>query len=319
MTGWIVAAVIAALAIWPVLRVRGLHHEIEAVREQMARHRHNGSSEPLAVIVRDDALERLAAETDASIDAHRRQAAEGRTREARLRREIADLSHDLKTPLIAVRGFLQLVERDGLAAASSPERLSVVRARVDDLGRLVEDFFELSVLDSSERRLELAPVNATEVVTEVLVGFYTSFEAKGIEPEVRVPGEALLVMADATALARVVRNLVANALAYTGGGVRLELAGDRDHAKLVVANPSPGMTDEQAQHLFERFYRADRARTGPHAGLGLAIVLELVRQMAGSVSGALVSGELVITVHLPVADQAVAPASEREGRSTGEE
>ncbi|WP_420175973.1 sensor histidine kinase [Luteococcus sp. OSA5] len=301
MTGWILAAVLAAVAIWSVMRLRGLHREIASVRGQLAEHRATGSAQPLTVVVRDDELEHLAAEAGAAIQQQRALAVRGRAREARLRREIADISHDLKTPLIAVRGYLQLVQRDGAAADTSPRRLQTVLERVDDLGRLVDDFFELSVLDASDRTLELGPVDATQVVGEVLLGFYVAFENKQIEPQVQIPGQPLMVQAEETALARVVRNLVANALAYTSEGVAVTLSDAGAAVELVVSNDVEGLDEAEVERLFERFYRADRARTGPHAGLGLSIVQELVRQMDGSVHGELRAGRLVITVSLPCA------------------
>ncbi|GAA1390241.1 HAMP domain-containing sensor histidine kinase [Luteococcus peritonei] len=301
MTGWIVAAVCAALAIWSVMRLFGLRREIRDVRRQVEGHRCSGSRQPLELVVRDDELEHLVAAVDSSLAQLRAEEVATATREARLRREIADISHDLKTPLIAVRGYLQLVERDGAGADTSPRRLQTVLERVDDLGRLVDDFFELSVLDAGGRQLELGPVDATRVVTEALLGFYVAFGTKGIEPRVDVPAEPLLVQAETTALARVVRNLVANALVHGDDDVQVRLGREGERAVLCIANDAPQLDPEAAGHLFERFYRADPARTGAHAGLGLSIVKELVRQMGGQVHAAVSAGRLRVVVDLPLA------------------
>lgn len=111
------------------------------------------------------------------------------------------------------------------------------------------------------------------------------------------------MLADQTALARVVRNLVANALSHTTGGVRVRLAPVGERVCLEVANRAEGTDPATVPLMFERFYRADRARTGAHAGLGLSLVAELVRQMSGSLGAELVgqgaSAELVIRVELP--------------------
>ncbi|GAB2483597.1 HAMP domain-containing sensor histidine kinase [Luteococcus sediminum] len=304
LLGWAAAAVMALVAAWLLQRHRGLRSEIRRVREQLEQHREAGSSEPLAVVVRDDELEHLAAEVDGSIDQYRRVAAEGRAREARLRREIADLSHDLKTPLIAIRGYLQLLQRDGLAADTSPARLGTVLGRVDDLGRLVDDFFELSVLDSTDHHLELGPVDATQVVTDALLGFYVPLQERGIEPDLVLPSRPLVVQGEETALSRVVRNLVSNALTHSTDGLRVRLEGANGRAVLVVANGAADARPEEVELIFERFYRADRARTGPHAGLGLSIVKELVAQMHGTVRAELDGQELRIVVELSLAQQA---------------
>ena len=299
LVGWIIAALSGVVAAWAGWRWAALRREIASVRAQLTAHRSLGSTQPLEVVVRDDELEALAAEIDTCINAERNAVAVSRAAEARLRREIANLSHDLKTPLIAVRGFLQLVRRDGLSAPNAGDRLEVVARRVDDLGRLVDDFFELSVLDSGERSLELTRVDATTVVGEVLTGFYAAFQQAGVTPRVKLPERTVTVRAEPTALGRVVRNLVANALAYTTGEVAVELSAEGGQMLLAVSNPTdlpPGVADQ----LFERFYRADQARTGPHAGLGLSIVAELVAQMGGVVQARADSGQLVIEVRLEV-------------------
>ncbi|RLP06737.1 sensor histidine kinase [Propionibacterium australiense] len=300
MTGWIAAGVMAFAAILFARRARRLRGRVGELRAQVAARRSSGVQEPLVVDTRDDELEALAAEIDLAWRDGQERLAQAERREGRLRREIANISHDLKTPMIAVKGYLQLVERDGPQAV--PGRLEIVLARVDDLSRLVDDFFELSVLDSADHTLRIERADATALVSQVLIGFQTHFAAGGVEPVVALPSVALPVRVDVTAFTRIITNLVSNALVHGGGPLRVALSRDGDVAVLAVTNQTTGLTEADVQHLFERSWRADPARGGPHAGLGLSIVAELVDRMSGTVHAALDDEDLVFTVRLPLAE-----------------
>ncbi|MBE6477580.1 MAG: HAMP domain-containing histidine kinase [Propionibacteriaceae bacterium] len=300
MIGWIAAGVLALAAILLAQRPRRLRARVGDLRAQVADRRSTGAQAPLVVDTRDDELEALAAEIDLAWRDGQERLAAAERREERLRREIANISHDLKTPMIAVKGYLQLVERDGPHAV--PGRLDVVLARVDDLSRLVDDFFELSVLDSADHTLRLERADATDLVSQALLGFQTHFAAGGAEPVVTLPPTSLPVRVDVTAFTRVITNLVSNALVHGGGALRVELSRDADTAVLVVANPAAGIDETDVRHLFERSWRADPARSGPHAGLGLSIVAELVDRMGGTVHAALDGEDIVLTVRLPLAE-----------------
>lgn len=300
MAGWITAGALVLAVILLVRRDRRLRARIDDLRAQVAARRVSGKQATLAVDTRGDELEDLAAEIDLDWWQGRERLSQAERRERRLRREIANISHDLKTPMIAVKGHLQLAARDG--AQVPTERLNVVLARVDDLSRLVDDFFELSVLDSSDHALRVDRADATALVSQAVLGFQAHFAAGGVEPVVVLPPAALPVLVDPTAFTRIITNLVSNALVHGGGALRVELARDGGTALLRVANPAVGMEERDVQHLFERSWRANPARTGPHAGLGLSIVAELVARMGGTVDAGLVGGDLVLTVRLPLAD-----------------
>lgn len=300
MIGWIAAGALALVAILLAQRTRRLRARIGDLRAQVATRRSSGAHAPLVVDTRDDELEALAAEIDLAWRDGQERLSRAARREERRRREIANISHDLKTPMIAVKGYLQLVERDGPQAV--PGRLDVVLARVDDLSRLVDDFFELSVLDSDDHVLRIERADATALVSQVLLGFQTHFMANGAEPAIALPPASLPVRVDVTAFTRIITNLVSNALVHGGGALRVELSQDGGAAILVVTNPAVGIAETDVQHLFERSWRADPARSGPHAGLGLSIVAELVDRMDGTVHAALDGEDLVLTVRLPLAE-----------------
>jgi two-component system OmpR family sensor kinase len=232
--------------------------------------------------------------------------------EQRMRQFVADASHELRTPLTSIRGFAELY-RHGAA----PDAGAVVRRIEDEASRmslLVEDLLLLARLDE-ERPLRIEPVHLIELINDAAEAARAVAPDRPISVELGEAAGALVVSGDQARLRQVVGNLVTNALTHTPAGtpVTLSLRADgAEHAVVEVADQGPGMTTEQAEQVFERFYRVDKARTRqavggaglPHsgAGLGLAIVAALVAAHHGSVSVQTAPGQgATFRVRLPLA------------------
>ncbi|NUU26404.1 MAG: HAMP domain-containing histidine kinase [Streptomycetaceae bacterium] len=221
--------------------------------------------------------------------------AAARHSEERMRRFVADASHELRTPLTTIRGFAELYRQ---GAVSTPEQTAEVVRRIENeasrMGLLVEDLLLLARLDR-ERPLKLSPVELRVLAAEAVEG------ARVVAPDrqitlVTAPGAGhLVVRGDDARLRQVIGNLVSNALTHTPAGtpVIVRLASERgedgrDEAVLEVHDRGPGLSAEQQERVFERFYRADPARTRRSdgtvsTGLGLAIVAALVAAHEGVV------------------------------------
>ncbi|MFI6761558.1 sensor histidine kinase [Micromonospora sp. NPDC050417] len=221
------------------------------------------------------------------------QASEARARrsEERMRQFVADASHELRTPLTTIRGFAELYRQ---GAAGSPEETARLVRRIEDeasrMGLLVEDLLLLARLDR-ERPLVLGPVELPVLATEAVQAAQAIAPDRKIFLEV-VPGSGdLVVLADDARLRQVLGNLMTNAITHTppDASVTLRLRADTGNVATVeVADTGPGLAPEQAERVFERFYRADAARTrradgATGTGLGLAIVAALVAAHHGSV------------------------------------
>jgi two-component system OmpR family sensor kinase len=226
-----------------------------------------------------------------------------RQSEERLRRFVGDASHELRTPLAAVSAYAQLFER---GAKRRPEDLSRVmagiRAETARMGHLVDDLLLLARLDEG-RPLERKPVDLVDLVTEAVE------TASAVGPEWPLTLEAagtVRVIGDSVRLRQVVDNLLANVRAHTPPGTRATVrvsASDVD-ALVEVADEGPGLTAEQAEKVFERFYRADPSRSRQHGGtgLGLGIVAAIVAAHGGSVAARpRPEGGAAFTVRLPLA------------------
>ena len=202
--------------------------------------------------------------------------------EERLRRFVADASHELRTPLTSIRGYAELFRR---GAASEPEEVADAMRRIEEeskrMGLLVDDMLLLARLDQG-RPLERQPVDLARLAADAVA------DARAVEPDrpiVFVQPEATVVQGDEARLRQVAANLLANVRQHTPSAtpVRVEVRRNGPSAVLEVADEGPGLPSDQADRIFERFYRADPSRTRAHGGtgLGLSIVAAIVEAHGG--------------------------------------
>jgi two-component system, OmpR family, sensor kinase len=235
-----------------------------------------------------------ASETAARDAAESAQESEARAvrSEAKMRQFVADASHELRTPLTSIRGFAELYRQ---GAVSEPEAVAKLVRRIEDeasrMGLLVEDLLLLARLDR-ERPLSLTPVELPVLAADALQAAQATSPDRVIELEIRDRPEQLVAYGDDARLRQVIGNLMTNALVHTPPDARVTLrlyAEPGNRAVVEVSDTGPGLSPQQKAHVFERFYRADEARTrrtdrtATGTGLGLAIVAAIVRGHNGTV------------------------------------
>ena len=207
--------------------------------------------------------------------------------ENKLRRFVADASHELRTPITAIRGFAELHRQGAVAdGAATKELLGRIEGESKRMGSLVEDLLLLARLDQS-REMESKPVDLTKVVSDAVA----SAQAAGPEHKVTFnsPQGEFFILGDNDRIHQVVANLLANARAHTPAGslIEVKLSQTSEGISLSVSDNGPGLSKEHQERIFERFFRADpsRKRTdGEGSGLGLSIVDAVMRAHGGSVS-----------------------------------
>ncbi|HEX2772354.1 MAG TPA: ATP-binding protein, partial [Micromonosporaceae bacterium] len=253
------------------------------------------------------------AEAAAREAAEAAQASEARARrsEERMRQFVADASHELRTPLTSIRGFAELYRQ---GAAAEPEQAARLLRRIEDeaarMGLLVEDLLLLARLDR-ERPLELAPVELPVLASDAVHAARAIAPERSITLDIQPGAGRLAVLGDDGRLRQVLGNLMTNALTHTpaDASITLLLRRDAGQAVIEVADTGPGLSPEQAERVFERFYRADASRSrrtdgAKSTGLGLAIVAALVRAHNGHVEvDETPGGGATFRVRLPLAPQ----------------
>jgi signal transduction histidine kinase len=223
-----------------------------------------------------------------------------RTRLAALdhaRREfIANASHELRTPLFSLGGFLELLADEDLDDETHAEFLVTMREQVDRLAKLATELLDLSRADAGELRVESRPLELAAVAETVAEEFAPV--ARAGERSLAVEAEdGPRVLGDEQRVLQIGRALVENALVHTPTGTRVRVR--TGNAELAVEDDGPGIPAEEAEHVFERFYRVDGQRASG-SGLGLAIARELARAMGGSLELESEPGRTVFTLRLPV-------------------
>lgn len=214
------------------------------------------------------------------------QMAESLQRVEQLRKTmVIDVAHELRTPLTNIRGYIEAL-RDGVVAPSK-ETFESLHEEMLRLAKLVEDLLQLARADASRGTLHPQRINLQELVLQILDLIQPQFAAKGIVVEAELSNAEGQIMADPEKLSQVFRNLLQNAWQYTpdGGNVRVSAERLPGRIKIAFANTGDGIAEEDLPFIFERFYRGEKSRSREHggAGIGLAIVKELVEAHRGEV------------------------------------
>jgi two-component system OmpR family sensor kinase len=208
----------------------------------------------------------------------------------RLRRElVAQVSHDLRTPLAALHGYLETLQmkRGELSEAREQDYLKIALDQSTRLKHMVEDLFELAQLEARETQPVCEPMHLAELVQDVIQKFQLRAQQGGVTLDWQIPQDPPFVNADFSMIERVLDNLIGNALDHTppGGRVRLSFEREASQVCVSVSDTGPGLAEDELLHLFDPFYRGRKTgRDRGHAGLGLAIARRMLELQGGSVS-----------------------------------
>ena len=197
------------------------------------------------------------------------------------RRElIANVSHDLRTPLASMQGYLEtlLLKKEGLSDAEVTEYIQTAYENSQRLQKLISELFELASLENDNATLHFESFSMSELAQDVSQKFKLKAKNKGITLEAKIPELPAFVSADIGLIQRVLENLLDNAIKYTpeGGDVEISLHVSDEKVATIITDSGQGIPDEEVQHIFERFYRIEKHRDQDGTGLGLAIVKRII-------------------------------------------
>lgn len=214
---------------------------------------------------------------------------------------VIDVAHELRTPLTNMRGYIEAL-RDGVVAPSK-ETFESLHEEMLRLAKLVEDLLQLARADASKGALRVQTINLQQPLSQVLELFQPGFAAKRIVIETELSRAEVHITADPEKLSQVLSNLFQNACQYTPDGGNIRISAERlpGRIKIVFGNTGEGIAKEDLPFIFERFYRGEKSRSREHggAGIGLAIVKELVEAHGGEVGAESTPGETRVWFTLP--------------------
>lgn len=254
---------------------RGLLQAAQRMKAQLS----NETTVRLALPCPSRGAEQLLAGLNDLLELRQQERADYRRKEQQLRRQIANVSHDLRTPLTSILGYLQLLEQEDLSPEKREEYFQIVEGRARTLQSFIASFYDLSRIEGGELPLERELVDLGRTLSDQLAAAYEQIEEAGLEMEVDVADGLPPVWADSGAVTRVFSNLLTNALRHGTGALSVKLYREGGCIVSAFSNQAEGITAEDVDHVFERFYTADKMRTGQSTGLGLAIVKALAERM----------------------------------------
>jgi len=239
--------------------------------------------------------------------------ADGLQRQEQLRRNmVSDVAHELRTPLANVRGYLEALQ-DGVVEPT-PELIGSLHEEALSLNRLVDELQELALAEAGQLHLEIQPVKVLMAVEKALLAARAQARTRQVSLQMDIPPDLPLILADGDRLHQILCNLLDNALAHTpaGGQICVHAAQAGEAVEFRIQDTGEGIAAEHLPLIFERFYRVDKSRdrTTGGAGLGLAIVRQLVEAQGGRVSAHSNVGEgTTILFSLPIAPAGPEPAT----------
>lgn len=205
-----------------------------------------------------------------------------------LKTAITNISHDLRTPLTTICGYLDVMKHMDKPPKIA-EYLDIIDERAELMGQLTEELFRYSVILSESSAGETEEVFVNQVLAESISGYYAVLTKQGITPQIDITERRIVRRLNKTSLSRVFANLLNNAAKYSDGDLTITLS---DTGEIVFANSAKGLSAVSVERLFDRFYTVETARRS--TGLGLSIARTLVEQMGGSISADYQKGTLYI-------------------------
>lgn len=274
-----IAIILSIVCVALAVRLYTVERALKGAVGQLKEAQISGSTSRLLLAAPNASAEELIAAINGLLELRQADEADYRRRETALRHQIANVSHDLRTPLTSILGYLQLLAVDTLTAEERTEYLNIIEGRARALQSLIASFYDLSRLDGGEYPLVREKIDLYAILSELVAGFYNDLSNSGLAVEVALAEGLPQVWGDPSATLRIFTNLIRNALEHGAGTLAVKLYREGGEIVSTFQNGSGGLTDEDVAHVFDRSFTSDKNRTSQSTGLGLAIVKSLCDQM----------------------------------------
>lgn len=211
-----------------------------------------------------------------------------------LKNAVTNISHDLRTPLTAICGYLDMLDKEE-QNENTKRYLKIIRGRTEIMKQLTEELFRYSVFTSVSNGTPSEPVILNNVLEESISALYTSLKESRITPSITMPDTKVRRMLNRNALSRIFGNIISNAVKYSDGDLEITL---EENGRITFSNHAEKLDEIQVGRLFDRFYTVETASSGS-TGLGLSIARALTEQMGGRITAEYRDGMILVHVHFP--------------------
>lgn len=270
--------------------------EINRLTLELKKLNSEGKIEKLRLSLPNKNIENLIVEINTLIDDKRKMENIYKEKDMELREAIANMSHDLRTPLTSIMGYVYLLNDDKLDKEERKEYLKIIEKRSLVLNDLITNFYGLSRIQADQYEIKFEPVNLELVLGEIIAAFYETLDYKFGEPEINIEEGLGPVLGDKQALNRIFTNLIENIIKHGEGEVKISLKKKNKYIVMEFANKAEELEPKDVNRIFEKFFTKDRMRTGQNTGLGLAIVKLLVEKQGQKIEAKKVGNRLVINI-----------------------
>lgn len=231
-------------------------------------------------------LENLLATINDSLKAIRSERIIYEKREKEFQKQIENISHDLRTPLTSILGYLRILDQSGLEQEDK-EALAIIQRKAYLLQRLISQFYDFSRLTSEDYVLEMEQIDIARLLRETVIDYYQELSVKNLQIDLDIPEHPILVEANSNAMERVFLNLLQNACRYAESELNIGIEQSKDEVIVSFENNVTDFSGDDLNSIFERFYMRDNARSDGASGIGLTIAKHLVEKMKGTLEAEL--------------------------------
>ena len=289
MLPWIICGVLAVVILILTIKIRMMQKSMDEICSCLSEHLSTDTNQLITVSSSDNHVRHLASEIAKQLTELRRQRRQYISGDRELKEAVTNISHDLRTPLTAICGYLELLEAEEMTD-NTRRYVEQISNRTEALKALTEELFRYSVI-SSVSALSYEKVNVGRVLEKTLISFYGAFEQKNITPNISLPDSVIIRSLDKSALSRIFGNIISNAVKYSDGDFSVTMS---DAGEIIFSNTASELSSVDVGKLFDRFYTVDSARKS--TGLGLSIAKLLTERMGGCISADYKGNMLSITL-----------------------
>ena len=271
--------------VYTLIRFISLKKQLRKIEKQIY------SKERVNITLNDKDVERLAETINTTMQVQKQLRIDIMNREERLKQNISDIAHDLRTPLASISGYITLLIN--CTEQEKKEYLNIIERKSEELNLLINNFYEVSLYDNSSLEIQTTSIDIVQIIMEIVISNYSLIKNNEIEINNRLPEKQIKIYGEEIICKRIIQNLISNSIKYSTGYISIELDEFDNEVIFIIRNSVLDLKKSELEHLFERFYTVDKSRNSSGSGLGLYIVKLLLEKIGGEVKVVSLEGDIL--------------------------